>query len=185
MTMTIETKQSHFWRLFWATAVMLITIAAVGRALNLAYNTSLSAPVGIYRYQPLVFGERPPLGSLVVACLPATLAALGRDRGYIHAGGCPDGNEPVLKTLLARGGEVRVSDAELLVDGKSIAGFRRVALDRSGRLIPTIPAGVYELKPDQVWLHSSRHPMSWDSRYYGPIPSNSVRAIARPLLVLP
>jgi type IV secretory pathway protease TraF len=38
--------------------------------------------------------------------------------------------------------------------------------------------------PGQVWLLSGHDPRSFDSRYFGAIPTANVRGVARPLWVL-
>ena len=64
--------------------------------------TDSSAPAGIYRLSdaPLV------RGALVAACLPAAIARTGLTRGYLQAGDCPGGAEPVAKVLGALPGDV-------------------------------------------------------------------------------
>ena len=60
----------------------------------------------------------------------------------------------------------------------------------NGRLIPNsapvaprhYPYGQYILGPTDLWL-VGKDPMSWDSRYFGPIPESLINAIAQPVWV--
>ncbi len=57
--------------------------------------TDSSAPVGIYRVEPLPSQESVRdlrRGELVEACLPDAIAQRGLERGYLQRGGCPGGS---------------------------------------------------------------------------------------------
>jgi type IV secretory pathway protease TraF len=59
--------------------------ATVAARAGVGLNLSASAPRGLYL---MVVGD-PTSDALVVACLPADVAAFGLVRGYLGAGTCP------------------------------------------------------------------------------------------------
>ncbi len=67
------------WPLF--AALVGVVAAAAWPYVGLGLNLSASAPRGIYR----AVAETPARGSLVIACLPASIAAFAA-RGYLTAG---------------------------------------------------------------------------------------------------
>ncbi|GEM_PF-520987 len=136
-------------------------------------NLSPSAAIGLYRAESPAgrAGTLLRRGSLVAACLPPTLASWGRRRRYLGRGSCGDGSAPVGKTIFALPGDtVSVGPAGLACNGALAPNTRALARDRHGRQLPRIRAGRYVVPTGQVWLVSTRHPGSWDSRYYGPVP---------------
>jgi type IV secretory pathway protease TraF len=100
-------------------------------------NTSASAaPVGFY----LRTAARVARGNLVEVCLPAEIARLGVERGYIGRGWqCADGSEPVGKVILGVPGDVIYVDPEIVL-----------ATDMAGRSIEHFPFGFYQLKPGEI-----------------------------------
>jgi type IV secretory pathway protease TraF len=59
-------------------------------------------PVGLYLQTETTL-ER---GSTVLVCLPDAITRVGRSRGYLPAGGCPNDSSPVVKQVLALPGDV-------------------------------------------------------------------------------
>lgn len=156
------------------TGVGFLSVLAVAGAF-LRYPTTDSAPPGLYL---LTYGE-PVRGSWAVACLPRTVAELGRRRGYLRPGRCPAASSPVLKRVAALAGDqVLVTETGLVVDGEPLPRTARRSHDSHGRPVPSIPLGLYRVAPGEVWLYSDHSPASWDSRYYGPIPLAGVRSRA-------
>jgi type IV secretory pathway protease TraF len=73
-------------------------------------------------------------GALVAACLPAGVARLGLMRGYLAAGSCPGGAEPVAKVAEAFAGDVvDVESGWVAVNGARFANSRTAAYDSAGR----------------------------------------------------
>ena len=92
--------------------------------------TDSAAPAGIYRLSdaPLV------RDALVAACLPAAIARTGLTRGYLQAGDCPGGAEPVAKVLGALPGDVvKVAPDGVVVNGVPFANSATAARDSTGR----------------------------------------------------
>lgn len=156
------------------TGVGVLSVLAVAGAC-LRYPTTDSAPPGLY----LLTYDEPVRGSWAVACLPQSVAGLGRQRGYLGPGRCPGGSSPVLKLVAALPGDrVLVTDTGLTVNDTPLPDTARRPHDSQDRPVPTIPTGLYRVAPGEVWLYSDHSPASWDSRYYGPIPLAGVRSHA-------
>src|SRR5208283_1912987 len=102
----------------------------VGRLLQLRIIlTDSAASAGIYRLSdaPIV------RGALVAACLPAAIARTGLTRGYLQAGDCPGGVEPVAKVLGALPGDVVKVEAEgVAVNGVPFANSPTASRDSVG-----------------------------------------------------
>jgi type IV secretory pathway protease TraF len=58
-----------------------------------------------------------------------------------------------------------------------------VAADRDspGRTMDRVANGKYVVRENELWLLSTHHPLSFDSRYFGPIGMTDVLARVRPL----
>lgn len=156
-------------------------ILAAILGLGLHVNLSASAPRGIYR---LVTGP-PTRGAWVAACLSAEAAALGRARGYLLPGPCPGGVEPVLKPVVAIGGDVvELGPEAVIVNGQRLPGSASAAVDSLGRPLPHAVWGQHVVGPDELWLVSTRVANSWDSRYLGPFSRSQMRALAAPVWIV-
>ncbi len=144
---------------------------------------SPSAPAGVWLRVP---GEA-RRGDWVAVCLPGAVAEFGRLRGY-HPGGspvwrCGDGSLPVLKQMVAGGGDrVEVTAAGVSIGGRLVPGTAPLSADSRGRPLPRVE-GERRLGAGEVWLLSRHIPNSWDSRYYGAVDRRCV--IGRMRLVIP
>ena len=56
--------------------------------------------------------------------------------------------------------------------------------DTKGRPLEAWPFGRYVVAPGTVWVASSYHPRSFDSRYFGPISTAAIRHRLKPFLTL-
>jgi conjugative transfer signal peptidase TraF len=159
----------------------LLAVAFALHAYGLSVNVTESMPLGLYHVERL----RPPVarGTIVQACLPTAIAAVGRARGYLLAGSCSDGSAPVLKIVAARAGDrVEVLDRQIRVNGAPLPGSATAASDSRGRQLAHVARGTYLLARDQLWFWTP-NPVSWDSRYYGPVADRQV--LGRATLLLP
>ena len=139
-----------------------------------------SAPRGVYR---VVSGDL-TRDSLIVFCLPSSLASLGRTRGYLPHGHCEGQVLPLLKPVVGLPGDiVEVSEQGIRVNGVRYSGSSRAETDTPGRTLPAIAAGRYLVHAGEVWVLSTYAPNSWDSRYYGPVNVEQVLGVAHPLWV--
>ena len=158
-----------------AIAVGLVTYGVRG---NFQFNLTSSLPIGVYRRIP----GAPARGDVIVACLPHHAGEFARGRGYVWRGDCPGGAAPVGKTVLAvQGDTVRATPQSLFVNGTPVPNSRVLARDSRGRPIPHYPFGSHIVGPGEVWLFSPYHPLSFDSRYFGPIELASVKNRVSPL----
>lgn len=148
-------------------------------------NATPSMPRGLW----LVAGDggaEVRRGDVLVLCVPDPAAVrLGRERGYIGAGPCPDGSEPLVKPAAAVPGDrVTLSPDGVVVNGAALPHSAQLAMDSAGRPLSGWPAGEYAVRPGEVWAVATHAPNSWDSRYWGPVPLSSVFGVARPLAVV-
>jgi conjugative transfer signal peptidase TraF len=164
--------------------VLVLVFAAallLGDRLGLRINLTRSIPIGLYQQIDAPIAR----GALVEACLPQDIATLGRKRGYLRGGSCPDGTEPVGKTVAAVTGDtVELTDQALIVNATKLPDSATLDIDREGRAMHKFPRGTYAVAADEVWLVATSNPRSWDSRYYGPIPLENIRSAVRPLVTL-
>jgi len=66
------------------------------------------------------------------------------ERGYIPAGACPGGHEPLVKPVAAVAGDrVTVTALGIAVNGEPIAQSAPLDEDSAGRPLRPVPAGAY------------------------------------------
>ncbi|GJG89650.1 putative conjugal transfer protein TraF [Gemmatimonadetes bacterium T265] len=190
------TGRRRMWRDLGALAVALAIVfgaAALWYRSGLLVNHSASMPVGIYRVARLTASERravaqgrlvPPRGAVVVWCLPADVGAVARRRGYVMRGSCPGGAEPVLKRVAAVPGDTVVVDASgLHVNGRLLANSRALARDAAGRAAPAVTPGRIVVHVGMAWLWSPYSMRSYDSRYFGAVPTDGWVGLTYPVWV--
>jgi type IV secretory pathway protease TraF len=78
--------------------------------------------------------------------------------------------------LAAEGDVVGLTSAGLSVNGRLMPRTEPVQTDSKGRRVAHYPYGVYKVARNQVWLYSPYHRMSFDSRYFGPVPAANVES---------
>jgi conjugative transfer signal peptidase TraF len=151
---------------------VLLIAALTLRYYGLSFNITDSMPIGLYhvdrRLQPVL------RGAIVQACLPPAIAVIGRRRGYLAGGSCPDGSASVLKIVAAAGGDrLQLSDRRILVNGHPLPGSGTARDDARGRPLERVARGTFTLARGELWFWTP-NPSSWDSRYYGPVPEGRV-----------
>ena len=167
--------------------VTLLALLLGTRAVGLHWSLTDSLPRGVYQrtHAPLA------RGALVAFCLPLAQAEFGWQRGYLAAvpnlpvlRECPAGYQPLLKPIAAMAGDVvELSPETVIINGEAITQSHTQAHDRAGRMLPHVPWGRYVLTAGELWVMSTYHPLSWDSRYFGPIRIETVIATVVPLWV--
>jgi len=121
---------------------------------------------------------------LVEFCPPSAFSMLSVRRGYRPSGICPDRKAPLLKPVIARAGDTVVVSAEgISVNGRKLPNTKPRPFDSGGRPLNAWPRGVYSVPAAMVWVVSTYHPNSFDSRYFGPISVARIRHRLRPLWV--
>ncbi len=145
---------------------------------GLRLNSTASLPIGVY----VVSNASDAV--LAEFCPPEPFARISVARGYRHPGSCPDGDSPLLKPVVAIPGDVVVtSDRGIAVNGTLLANTAPRDRDSKGRPLHHFSFGTHVVIPGFVWVASTYHPLSFDSRYFGPIPSGSIRERLKPFFV--
>lgn len=137
------------------------------------YNPTDSVPRGWYRVSSIANAASLHVGSIVLARLPADVAAFAGQRGYLPSG------VPILKRIGAVAPQsVCVREQAVHVDGTMVATARTHDGERQ-------PMQAWQqcrqLATGELFLLSDTNPASFDSRYFGPIAASAVLGIARPL----
>ncbi|HVT59504.1 MAG TPA: conjugative transfer signal peptidase TraF [Thermoanaerobaculia bacterium] len=166
-------------------AAILAAGAAAATALGLRalrVNTSPSLPRGLYRLEHSAGTLHP--GVLVLACPPPAVARLARARGYLPAGRCPGGVQPLGKLVLAAAGDlVDLAPGGLRLNGEPLPATASRVLDSRSRRLPRYPSGRYRVAAGELWLIAP-HPRSLDSRTFGPVAEAQVLGVLTPLATL-
>ena len=119
-------------------------------------------------------------GMLVLACLPDEVAKFAYERNYIASGKCKGGYAPVGKYIQAiPGDEVRFTSEGIFVNGSLLENSKPYAMDGECRPMPVILQDMVLPKDELVLLNN--YAGSFDSRYYGPIPSRYVVGTLKPI----
>ena len=159
-------------------AVVIGTFLAFG-SLGIRFNSSPSLPVGLY----IVTSDK--RANLVEFCPDEPFASLSIARGYRDQGVCADGAAPLLKPVVAGAGDlVDLSNDGISVNGRLLPNTVPLSKDSRGRELQPWRFGRYAVASGTVWVASSYHPRSFDSRYFGPVPTSAIRHRLRPLLTL-
>jgi conjugative transfer signal peptidase TraF len=153
-------------------------LAAAVLGFGLHVNLSPSAARGLYR----TIAGTPTRGAWVAACVSPEAAALGRARGYLGAGSCVGGVQPVIKPVVALAGDVvELGPEAVVVNGQRLPGSSSAKVDSLGLSLSHAVWGRHVVGADEFWLVSTHVPNSWDSRYLGPFSRSQVRAVAWPV----
>lgn len=153
-------------------AALVVPMLAQVQA-RIVYNPSDSVARGWYRIAPVVSSQSLHVGSIVLARLPADVAAFAAQRGYLPAG------VPILKRIGALAPQsVCVREQVVRIDGDAVATAR---LHDGARRPLSAWAQCRSLGETELFLLSDTNPASFDSRYFGPIHASAVLGIARPL----
>lgn len=166
----------------WGAAVFTILATGAAAMAGWRINATPSLPVGLWRVDAA--GAVAP-GVVVALCPPDSAPfRLARERGYVPAGVCPGGYQPLFKPIAAQAGdEVELTAEGVRVNGVLLANSRPLAKDGAGRPMPVLARGRHRVEAGTVWVVSSHHAASFDSRYFGALPLESIQGTARPMLV--
>jgi len=161
----------------WGVAAVLGVSWVVLWKAGLRLNTSASIPTGLWQERPV---SRPlRRGDIVAICPDASpLLALAKSRGYLQNGWCDGRLEVLFKPVAAVAGDVVVvSPTGITVNGVPMAHSAALAADSHHLPLPAQPSGVYVVGPSQIWLVSDFNEHSFDSRYFGPVPTKNIRGL--------
>lgn len=135
-------------------------------------NTGISYPTGVYRLT-----DATPVyhrGELVLFCPPDNAAMqVALERRYINPGRCPGGFTPVIKKIMATGGDTVSFDNVVRINARPVPSAVVLVMDSKGRPLPhRNPVALHD---DQYLMLSDHRPeVSFDSRYYGPVDGQKV-----------
>lgn len=168
--------RKHRFALLAGMVLALASLAAplaVQLPVRIVFNPSASVARGWYRVDAVRDATSLHAGRIVLAQLPAGVAALAAQRGYL-----PEG-VPILKRIGAVAPQaVCVVDRLVWIDGVPVAAV----LARDGAHRPLHPwAQCRALTAGELFFLGDTHPASFDSRYFGPVNAAAVLGIARPL----
>ncbi len=156
-----------------------IAVFQLSGVFGLRINTSPSLPMGLY----IITADAG--ADLVEFCPMEPFATLSIVRGYRDPGACSDGAAPLLKPVIARTGDVvEVSTRGISVNGGLLPNTAPLTRDTKGRHLEAWPSGRYVVDPGTIWVASSYHPRSFDSRYFGPLSTAAIRYRLKPFLTL-
>ena len=139
----------------------------------IVYNPSDSVWRGWYRIGRMESTASLHVGSIVLARLPADVAAFAAQRGYLPGG------VPILKRIGALAPQSVCIRGQLVhIDGTVVASVRT----HDGRYRPLQAwTQCRALEVGELFLLGHTNPASFDSRYFGPISASAVLGVARPL----
>ena len=187
MKAAIPMSEDHRGRVVWPTgrssagAILVLGCLALGLVgvtsfeepgPLIVYNATASAPIGFYRILPAGPIGR---GDLVLANTPESVRRLAADRGYL-----PAEVRLVKRVAAVEGDAVCARDRAVTIDGRAV-GEQRVT-DGQGRPLPTW-GDCRPLRPGEFFLLMEGVPDSFDSRYFGPVPSGAIIGRLVPLWV--
>lgn len=154
---------------------LFIFVGMLGaNASGLRYNSTTSMPEGIYSETEIDERAVAP-GELVMFCLPEPVAAFGLERGYLLKGRCPGDAAPLGKAVVATEGDtVSVTAQGVSVNGEAIPATEPLTQDSRGRPLQAA-LGEVVLLEGEVFVMSNYHGKSFDSRYFGPVQTASIR----------
>ncbi len=159
-------KHHSLGLLLGVTVILLLS----GPWVRVVHNATDSAPKGFY----VVHERQPRVGDWVVFKAPQDVASLVHARAYVP-------NDTFLKRVVAEPGQQWSvsSNSVFTVEGQTWG--RAHTYDSLGRALP-IAFGAHVVPPEHI-LVATRHPRSFDSRYFGAVPTQNVVGVAEALWI--
>jgi len=161
----------------WVLSSFLILF--VSDWLGLRLNTTHSVAPGFY----WVVNKQPEKGNFVSFC-PAqdSMTQMAYERGYIGFGNCPSHYEHLLKIVVGVSGDkVELHKQGVYINGTLLPQSAVLSQDGLGRPLLPFSKNSIVLKPDELWVMTNRSPLSFDSRYFGPIRLAQISDVVKPL----
>jgi conjugative transfer signal peptidase TraF len=161
----------------WSLAAGLWSAVTIARVWGVSVNLTPSMPIGIWIVRPV----NAPIarGAIVSFCRVHRHRSTEPPRPASH-GPCPDGAWPLLKPVAALPGDlVVINSSGIAINGRLLPNSQQQS--RPG--LTGVAPGSYQVGDGQLWVVSSLHPHSFDSRYFGPIRADAVRGEAIPFIV--
>lgn len=167
-------RRTVLWYLGIAAIATFVGIVGLGTA-GFRVNVTPSEPLGLWR----IVGVDRVLqnGDRVFVCPPVTdVMREALMRGYLRPGLCTGGFAPLIKTVAANSGQRIEIGGLVRIDGRPLPHSRLMPRDGQGRRMVAFAGGA--VPPGEIYLHSD-FPGSFDSRYFGPLPVESVLGLAQ------
>ncbi len=142
-------------------------------------NMTESFPRGLWRLTDAPIAK----GALVLFCpTDAALFERARDAGYLAYGLCEGGFAPLIKRIAAvPGDQVTVTAAGVRINDALQAKSQKIATDSVGQGVPRAP--ISDVVPaGHVLLLSDYSARSYDSRYFGAVPTGRIQGVVVPVL---
>jgi type IV secretion system protein VirD4 len=158
----------------------IILISAADN-LGIYLNLTPSFPIGLYRAVSS-FEPARDKGELVKVNLPDTsYFRLAQLDGYVQSG-ITSQFVPLLKRVVGvEGDQITIEQNSVWANGKILQNSTIYKRDRKGRLLAAAGGGVVPAR--HVWLHGENSAASYDSRYFGSLPVETVESVLKPLWV--
>jgi conjugative transfer signal peptidase TraF len=161
--------------------VFSLACIAVSRV-GYRFNSTPSLPEGLWKVNELSTAvQRGQIVSICPSDTPVFQTALSRH--YLSWGLCRGGYSSLLKPVAAvAGDQLGVSDDGIRVNGVLLPNSKALKADGLGRPLRSVNHGLYTIEPGTVWVVSG-HSTSFDSRYFGPLPSTNILGTAKPVWI--
>lgn len=165
-------------KMFALLSIALFFVVGAAGVAGARINTTPSLPLGLYWVQ----STKPTKSSVVLFCPPAQPVFIeAKARGYLAAGLCDVGTQPLMKRIVATAGDqVTIAAEGTAVNGAWLANSAQVQADPAGRPLPAYRADL-TLAAGQVLLMSDRSPLSFDGRYFGPVSERTLQGVVVPV----
>ena len=179
------TRQRRFrlvWRALYVVAGTFAFLLILTGGVYLAggrWNMSPSTPLGLY------WVSRTPIavGAFVMVCPPETpIFQQARERTYIEAGSCPGHYGHMIKQVVALAGDViAITTQGVRVNGHLLPDSAPTSHDPKGRAMPVTLGAQYTLGSRQLLLMGLGNRLAFDGRYFGPVGTETVRTVLKPV----
>jgi conjugative transfer signal peptidase TraF len=147
--------------------------------LGLRINTSKSVDLGLY----WVINKGPHKGDFVSFCpVDDALTRMAYERGYIKFGNCPGHYQRLLKIVVGETGDkICIQERGVTVNGALLPNSAVLSQDGFGQSLRPFSTNPFVLNTGELLVMTQHNPMSFDSRYFGPIRLNQISAVVKPI----
>ena len=141
-------------------------------------NLTSSLPVGIWKIDKSF--TRIEKGDYVWFTPTKRIAEFALKRGYLEKNPkCKNNAIPLLKVVYGLPGDTYSFHDDLIrINNLPVKNVKRRKTDSKNRPMPRIADGKV---PANQFFVLTKHPYSFDSRYYGPIPMDNIEGTAKPI----
>jgi len=165
--------------------LVVVTLGCAGALVTLAWaaglrwNRTASYPIGLYRLSKGQWRQ----GDLVLIDVVADREAfrLAERRGYVREVDGKDAVIRLIKRVVAVEGDRVDVTQRISVNGRELVNSLVREVDSGGRPLPHEAIGGV-VRPGEAWVMSDFSDRSFDSRYFGAVPTVFIEGRLRPLL---